>query len=53
MPQRRAEFAAAAVVFFAGTEIRVRVEDKLLVTRFGDRFRDYARTTSAYVPFVR
>lgn len=46
-------FAAAAVVFFAGTEIRVRVEDKLLVTRFGDRFRDYARTTSAYVPFVR
>ena len=46
-------FLAAAVVFFVGTEIRVRVEDKLLVSRFGERFRSYARTTSAYVPFVR
>lgn len=43
----------AAVVFVIGAEIRVRVEDKLLVSRFGDQFRTYARGTSAYVPFVR
>ncbi len=46
-------FLAAAIVFFIGTEIGVRVEDKLLVSRFGDRFRSYARSTPAYVPFIR
>jgi protein-S-isoprenylcysteine O-methyltransferase Ste14 len=46
-------FFAAAVVFVIGAEIRVRVEDKLLVSRFGEQFRQYARETSAYVPFVR
>lgn len=46
-------FFAAALVFIVGTEIRVRVEDKLLVVRFGEQFQNYARTTSAYVPFVR
>ena len=46
-------FLAAAVAFFIGTEIRVRIEDSLLVSRFGERFREYANSTSAYVPFVR
>ena len=46
-------FLAAAVVFFVGTEIRVRIEDSLLVSRFGEQFREYAHSTSAYVPFVR
>jgi protein-S-isoprenylcysteine O-methyltransferase Ste14 len=40
-------------VFVAGTEIRVRSEDGLLHSRFGDQFRDYQRTVSAYVPFLR
>jgi protein-S-isoprenylcysteine O-methyltransferase Ste14 len=46
-------FVVAGVVFFVGTEIRVQVEDKLLISRFGDQFRDYIRSTSAYLPFVR
>jgi protein-S-isoprenylcysteine O-methyltransferase Ste14 len=46
-------FLAAAVVFLVGIEIRVRVEDRLLLARFGEQFRQYARTTSAYLPFVR
>lgn len=46
-------FAVALVVFLAGTEIRVRIEDGLLASRFGDKFREYQRTVSAYIPFVR
>jgi len=38
---------AAVVVFAAGTEIRVRIEDSLLATRFGEQFRDYQRTVSS------
>jgi protein-S-isoprenylcysteine O-methyltransferase Ste14 len=43
---------AAIIVFVAGTEIRVRIEDGLLASRFGDQFRDYQRHVSAYVPFI-
>lgn len=43
----------ATAVLVAGTEIRVRIEDKLLKSRFGDSFLDYRRTVPAYVPFVR
>jgi protein-S-isoprenylcysteine O-methyltransferase Ste14 len=43
----------SALVFAIGTEIRVRVEDRLLVSRFGDRFRDYQRSVPAYIPFLR
>ncbi len=43
----------AIVVFVAGTEIRVRIEDALLLARFGGRFRDYQRTVSAYIPLIR
>jgi len=40
-------------LFIAGTEIRVRSEDKLLASRFGQEFADYKRKVWAYVPFVR
>jgi protein-S-isoprenylcysteine O-methyltransferase Ste14 len=46
-------FIAAILVFLIGTEIRVHVEDKLLATRFGDEFRSYQQTVSAYIPLAR
>ena len=44
---------ASIAVFVVGTEIRVRVEDRLLASRFGSRFDEYSRSVPAYVPFVR
>jgi protein-S-isoprenylcysteine O-methyltransferase Ste14 len=41
------------LIFVAGTEIRVRIEERLLVSRFGDRFRDYQRNVPAYLPFLK
>jgi protein-S-isoprenylcysteine O-methyltransferase Ste14 len=46
-------FAVATAVFLAGTEIRVRIEDGLLEARFGEQFREYRRSTRAYLPLVR
>lgn len=46
-------FLLSTVVFIGGTEIRVRIEEKLLALRFGERFREYQRSVPAYVPFVR
>jgi protein-S-isoprenylcysteine O-methyltransferase Ste14 len=43
--------AASTLVFIAGTEIRVHIEDNLLESRFGDQFRDYKRAVPAYLPF--
>jgi len=44
----------AGVIFFViGTEIRVRAEEQLLATRFGDEFEKYKATTPAYLPFLR
>ena len=43
----------AICVFVAGTEIRVRIEDSLLLSRFGEQFREYQRSVFAYVPFIR
>jgi len=43
----------ATGVFVAGTEIRVRIEDRLLAGRFGDLFANYRRKVPAYVPFIR
>lgn len=40
-------------VFVTGTEIRVRIEDRLLSSAFGERFRVYQRSVSSYVPFLR
>lgn len=39
------------VAFIIGTEIRVRVEDGLLASRFGLEFRDYRSPTARYIPF--
>jgi protein-S-isoprenylcysteine O-methyltransferase Ste14 len=46
-------FAVALALFLAGTEVRVRVEDRLLAAHFGDQFREYQRTTRAYIPLLR
>ena len=43
----------ALAVFVAGTEIRVRTEDRLLASRFGAEFAEYKKTVPAYLPFVR
>jgi protein-S-isoprenylcysteine O-methyltransferase Ste14 len=43
----------ATVLCIIGTEIRVRIEDTLLASRFGDQFSTYQRTVSAYIPFVK
>jgi protein-S-isoprenylcysteine O-methyltransferase Ste14 len=43
----------STLVFIAGAEIRMRIEDKLLASRFGERFEDYRRRVPAYIPFVR
>jgi protein-S-isoprenylcysteine O-methyltransferase Ste14 len=50
----RLRFLAAALVpFLAGTEIRIRTEDRLLASRFGGEFEAYRRRVHAYLPFVR
>jgi len=46
-------FAAGTVVFLAGTEIRVRAEDRLLAGRFQELFRAYESGVAAYIPFLR
>jgi protein-S-isoprenylcysteine O-methyltransferase Ste14 len=43
----------AIVMFVVGTEIRVRSEDKLLESRFGEEFRRYQKSVPAYLPLVR
>jgi protein-S-isoprenylcysteine O-methyltransferase Ste14 len=45
--------APAALLMVLGTEIRVRVEDRLLASRFGPHFEAYRRSVGAYVPFLR
>ncbi|HTP33864.1 MAG TPA: isoprenylcysteine carboxylmethyltransferase family protein [Candidatus Acidoferrales bacterium] len=44
---------ASMALFIAGTEIRVRTEDRLLASRFGRDFDDYRRQVPAYIPFLR
>ncbi len=44
---------AGVTMFILGTEIRVRAEDTLLRSRFGEEFETYSRNVWAYVPFVR
>lgn len=43
----------SVAIFIAGTEIRVRVEDSLLSSHFGSRFRTYKQNVPAYIPFLR
>jgi protein-S-isoprenylcysteine O-methyltransferase Ste14 len=41
------------VVFMIGTEIRVRIEDALLASQFGEQFHEYKRSVPAYIPFLK
>ncbi|MEP6915977.1 MAG: isoprenylcysteine carboxylmethyltransferase family protein [Acidobacteriota bacterium] len=43
----------AVVIFVVGTEIRVRIEDRLLASRFGAEFENYRRRVPAYLPLGR
>lgn len=43
----------AVALCVAGTEIRVRSEDRLLASRFGKEFEDYRRSVRAYLPLIR
>lgn len=45
--------AIPLALFLCGTEIRVRTEDALLRSRFGESFDRYRKSVSAYIPFVR
>jgi len=45
-------FLGSLILFVAGTEIRVRTEEKLLASQFGDEFQQYKREVPAYLPFV-
>ena len=40
------------LAFAVGTEVRVRIEEKLLVAQFGENFRDFQRSVGAYIPFL-
>ncbi len=44
---------AAITLYILGTEIRVGVEDRLLASRFGQRFESYRAQVAAYIPGVR
>jgi protein-S-isoprenylcysteine O-methyltransferase Ste14 len=44
---------AAVVMFLIGAEIRIRVEDALLLSHFGEEFRQYRASVPAYIPFIR
>lgn len=44
---------AAVIAFLAGTEIRVRAEERLLTSHFGVAYVEYKKRTKAYIPFVR
>jgi protein-S-isoprenylcysteine O-methyltransferase Ste14 len=43
----------AVLVFLIGTEIRMRVEDGMLASRFGERFREYQRNVPGLIPYRR
>jgi protein-S-isoprenylcysteine O-methyltransferase Ste14 len=43
----------AAAIFLAGTEIRMRVEDKMLASRFGEQFTAYRHNVPRLIPFLR
>jgi protein-S-isoprenylcysteine O-methyltransferase Ste14 len=43
----------SVIAFLAGTEVRIRAEEKLLAGHFGASFSDYRKRTYAYLPFIR
>jgi protein-S-isoprenylcysteine O-methyltransferase Ste14 len=46
-------FAAGLITYLAGTEIRVRAEDRLLEERFQEAFTAYRSRVRAYIPGLR
>jgi protein-S-isoprenylcysteine O-methyltransferase Ste14 len=42
----------AIIIFFAGTIIRIRIEERLLRDEFGDEFDDYKRGVAALIPGI-
>lgn len=48
-----AALVVAGSLFVAGTEIRIRAEDKLLASHFGAAHDDYRRRVKAYLPGIR
>jgi protein-S-isoprenylcysteine O-methyltransferase Ste14 len=45
--------AIGLAFMIVGTEIRVRLEDGLLASRFGHQFQEFKASTAAYIPFLR
>jgi len=41
------------LLFIIGAEIRVRIEDNLLASHFGERFIEYQCRIPAYIPFLK
>ena len=46
-------FLPALLVFLIGTEIRMRIEDRLLASRFGEQFESYRRTVPRLIPLPK
>jgi protein-S-isoprenylcysteine O-methyltransferase Ste14 len=46
-------FVPSILLFIIGTEIRVRIEDNLLASHFGEQFVEYQRRVPAYIPFLK
>jgi len=46
-------FTAGVIAYLAGTEIRVRAEDRLLEERFKEAFEAYRSRVRAYIPGLR
>ena len=42
----------AIIVFLIGTAIRIRSEERLLRQTFGEKFQEYARRVSAFIPGI-
>lgn len=45
-------FVPALLLFVIGTEIRVRIEERLLASHFGEEYQAYKRSVPAYFPFL-
>lgn len=46
-------FVPSLLLFIVGTEIRIRIEEKLLAAQFGEGFAAFRRRVPAYIPFLR
>lgn len=44
---------SGSAIFYAGTALRIRSEENLLIAEFGEVYRDYARRVSALLPWPR